>query len=98
MSLLSNSLRVAVIGNVDSGKSSLVGVLTRNVLDDGLVQEAHRCNGTTRNVPTNPGDLCSRGAARTFVFHHKHEKDTGRSSTVSCEIMGFEGVSIGLSV
>lgn len=67
MSLLSNSLRVAVIGNVDSGKSSLVGVLTRNVLDDG------------------------RGAARTFVFHHKHEKDTGRSSTVSCEIMGFEG-------
>lgn len=67
MSLLSNSLRVAVIGNVDSGKSSLVGVLTRNVLDDG------------------------RGIARSFVFHHKHEKETGRSSAVSCEIMGFEG-------
>jgi GTPase len=26
---------VAVIGNVDSGKSTLVGVLTRGVLDDG---------------------------------------------------------------
>ena len=28
-------LRVAVIGNVDSGKSTMVGVLTRNCLDDG---------------------------------------------------------------
>jgi len=28
-------LRVAVIGNVDSGKSTLVGVLTRCVMDDG---------------------------------------------------------------
>jgi GTPase len=28
-------LRVAVLGNVDSGKSTLVGVLTKAVLDDG---------------------------------------------------------------
>ena len=28
-------VRVAVIGNVDSGKSTLVGVLTRAMLDDG---------------------------------------------------------------
>lgn len=28
-------VRVAVIGNVDSGKSTVVGVLTRSVLDDG---------------------------------------------------------------
>lgn len=28
-------VRVAVIGNVDSGKSTLVGVLTRGMLDDG---------------------------------------------------------------
>ncbi|KAJ9515779.1 hypothetical protein QJQ45_008684, partial [Haematococcus lacustris] len=28
-------VRVAVIGNVDSGKSTLVGVLTRSMLDDG---------------------------------------------------------------
>ncbi|KAK9810862.1 hypothetical protein WJX73_003019 [Symbiochloris irregularis] len=28
-------LRVAIIGNVDSGKSTLVGVLTRSMLDDG---------------------------------------------------------------
>ena len=30
-----NDVRIAVVGNVDSGKSTLVGVLTRNVLDDG---------------------------------------------------------------
>ncbi|GIL71540.1 hypothetical protein Vretifemale_1902 [Volvox reticuliferus] len=28
-------VRVAVIGNVDSGKSTMVGVLTRSILDDG---------------------------------------------------------------
>ena len=28
-------IRVAVIGNVDSGKSTMVGVLTRSMLDDG---------------------------------------------------------------
>ena len=28
-------IRVAVIGNVDSGKSTLVGCLTKNIKDDG---------------------------------------------------------------
>lgn len=28
-------MRIAVIGNVDSGKSTLVGVLTRGLMDDG---------------------------------------------------------------
>lgn len=49
-------LRIATIGNVDAGKSTLVGCLTRNVADDG------------------------RGKARSLVFAHKHEKETGRSS------------------
>lgn len=30
-----NDIRVAVIGNVDSGKSTLVGVLTKGIMDDG---------------------------------------------------------------
>lgn len=34
-SCVSMQVRVAVIGNVDSGKSTLVGVLTRAMLDDG---------------------------------------------------------------
>ena len=28
-------VRVAIIGNVDSGKSTMVGVMTRSMLDDG---------------------------------------------------------------
>ncbi|CAD7702796.1 unnamed protein product [Ostreobium quekettii] len=30
-----SEVRVAIIGNVDSGKSTMVGVLTRHILDDG---------------------------------------------------------------
>lgn len=30
-----NDVRIAMIGNVDSGKSTLVGVLTKNMMDDG---------------------------------------------------------------
>lgn len=51
-------VRVAVIGNVDSGKSTMVGVLTRSMLDDG------------------------RGLARSKVFKHHHEENTGRTSSI----------------
>lgn len=30
-----NDTRIAVIGNVDSGKSTMVGVLTKSIMDDG---------------------------------------------------------------
>jgi GTPase len=59
-------VRVAVIGNVDSGKSTLVGVLTKCVNDDG------------------------RGYARQLVFNYDHEKQNGRTSSVTQEIMGFK--------
>jgi GTPase len=58
-------VRVAVVGNVDSGKSTLLGVLTRGQLDNG------------------------RGLARTNIFVHKHEIETGRTSSISHEILGF---------
>ena len=32
-------VRVAVIGNVDSGKSTLVGVLSKGIMDDGRQNE-----------------------------------------------------------
>jgi GTPase len=51
--------RIGVGGNVDAGKSSFVGVITKNILDNG------------------------RGLARSFVLKHKHEKETGRTSSVS---------------
>lgn len=58
-------VRCAVVGNVDSGKSTTLGVLTRGPLDDG------------------------RGRARVALFRHKHEIETGRTSSVGMEILGF---------
>ena len=55
-------VRVGVVGNVDSGKSTTLGVLTRGGLDDG------------------------RGRARVALFRHKHEVETGRTSSVGMEV------------
>lgn len=59
-------IRIAVVGNVDAGKSTLLGVLTKGGLDDG------------------------RGKARVNLFRHKHEIESGRTSSVGMEIMGFD--------
>mmetsp|Transcript_7483 Transcript_7483/g.18329 ORF Transcript_7483/g.18329 Transcript_7483/m.18329 type:complete len:689 (-) Transcript_7483:399-2465(-) len=53
------NLRVAVIGNVDAGKSTLVGVLVGGSLDNG------------------------RGSARLRVLKHRHEAETGRTSSIA---------------
>lgn len=58
--------RIAVVGNVDAGKSTLLGVLVKGGLDDG------------------------RGKARVNLFRHKHEVESGRTSSVGMEIMGFD--------
>jgi GTPase len=58
--------RIAVVGNVDAGKSSMLGVLVKGSLDDG------------------------RGKARVNLFRHKHEIESGRTSSVGMEIMGFD--------
>lgn len=58
-------IRVAVVGNVDAGKSTLLGVLTHGELDNG------------------------RGKSRTKLFRHQHEADSGRTSSVSHDILGF---------
>jgi len=61
-------LRVAVLGNADVGKSTLIGVLTQGQLDNG------------------------RGLARLNMFRHLHEVQSGRTSCVSHEILGFDSV------
>ncbi|KZP34701.1 P-loop containing nucleoside triphosphate hydrolase protein [Athelia psychrophila] len=63
---LTPEVRCAVVGNVDSGKSTTLGVLTGGALDDG------------------------RGRARVGLFRHKHEIETGRTSSVGMEILGFD--------
>lgn len=60
-----SDIRIAVCGNVDAGKSTLVGVLTSGKLDDG------------------------RGTARVSCFNFKHEKETGRTSSIGEAMMGF---------
>lgn len=60
--------RVAVVGNVDAGKSTLLGVLTHGELDNG------------------------RGHARQRLFRHKHEMESGRTSSVGNDILGFDSV------
>lgn len=60
-------IRVAVVGNVDAGKSTLLGVLTHGELDNG------------------------RGTARQKLFRHKHEMESGRTSSVGNDILGFDG-------
>ena len=59
-------LKITIAGNVDSGKSSTIGTLTKGILDNG------------------------RGLARTHVFNYKHEIETGRSSSIGHQIMGFD--------
>ncbi|XP_012934958.1 GTP-binding protein 1 [Aplysia californica] len=59
-------VRVAVVGNVDAGKSTLLGVLTHGELDNG------------------------RGVARQKLFRHKHEMESGRTSSVGNDILGFD--------
>jgi elongation factor 1-alpha len=59
-------LRIGVSGNVDGGKSSLVGTLCTGELDNG------------------------RGKTRQYAFNFKHEKETGRTSSISQQITGYD--------
>ncbi|CEO97105.1 Tr-type G domain-containing protein [Plasmodiophora brassicae] len=62
----SGDIRIGVVGNVDAGKSTLIGVLTSGSLDDG------------------------RGLARSTIFRHKHEAESGRTSSISHHVLGFD--------
>lgn len=64
--LSARNIRVAVVGNVDAGKSTLIGTLTTSSLDDG------------------------RGKSRTSIMKHRHEIESGRTSTASTHLMGFK--------
>lgn len=59
-------VRVSVLGGVNAGKSTLLGVLTQGELDNG------------------------RGSARLNMFRHRHEIQSGRTSCISHETIGFD--------
>ncbi len=56
-------LGIVVVGSVDSGKSTFIGTLVSNKLDDG------------------------NGVNRSFVSSHTHEKQTGKTSSISVHPM-----------
>lgn len=66
----------AVAGSVDSGKSTLVAVLTYGAGGAPLLD-----NG--------------RGSARMAVFRHKHEIESGRTSSISQQILGYDAAGAG---
>jgi GTPase len=63
--LVNINIRIAVLGNCEAGKSTLISVLTHNELDNGS------------------------GRARLNLLRHIHEIQTGHTSSISNEIMGF---------
>lgn len=58
-------LKVAIAGNVDCGKSTLLSVLTSGLPDNG------------------------KGSARLKVFNYPHEVETGRTSSIGHQIVGY---------
>jgi GTPase len=58
-------LRIAMLGNAECGKSTIIGVLTNDEFDNG------------------------RGKARLNLFRHLHEIQSGHTSSISHEILGF---------
>lgn len=62
-------VRIAVLGNVDSGKSTLIGTLTKGNLDNG------------------------KGMSRSQIMTHKHEIETGRTSTINSYLLGYQSDS-----
>ncbi len=58
-------LRIAILGDHAAGKSTLLGVVSHSVPDNG------------------------RGRARLSLLRHRHEIETGHTSSISHEILGF---------
>lgn len=54
-----NYLRIALVGNVDSGKSTLVGVLTKGMLDNGW--------GSSREKVFNYPHECQTGRTSSIA-------------------------------
>jgi len=69
---------VDIVGNVDSGKSSLCGILSHPLLRDDLVN----------NLPKILDD--GNGLSRSRVLALQHERISGRTSSISYSYMIFD--------
>jgi elongation factor 1-alpha len=71
-------ITIAILGNANSGKSSMVGVLTNLKLRDYTYQDYINKKQFPENVLDN-----GNGSAREMILRHIHEQKTGRTSSVT---------------
>lgn len=101
-------VRVAIIGNVDSGKSTMVGVLTRSMLDDGrglarskVFKHGHE-EATGRTSSIGQHNLCVSSASwntqpNTRLFHRlvdRHLAFPWSVDLVACSRIPCSAVSL----
>ena len=72
-------VRVACCGNVDAGKSTYFRCMYTFI-------KMRRLLGVLTSGDLDDG----RGRARVHLFKHKHEIESGRTSSVGMEVMGFD--------
>jgi GTPase len=83
--MTTQEIRIGVIGSVDSGKSTITGVLTKNMLDDG--------RGSARShVMRHPHELKSGRTSSIIAHYSKYVDDTsGKAKDVSfIDLAGHE--------
>lgn len=80
-------IRVAVVGNVDAGK--VVKQLFTDPENTNTVTKKSTMLGVLTKGTLDDG----RGKARVNLFRHKHELESGRTSSIGGEIMGFDSKS-----
>ncbi len=74
---------IDVVGNVDSGKSSLCGILSHPKLREGITKDS--ISDILPEILDN-----GNGSARDRIVKLKHEKETGRTSSISYNYMVFD--------
>jgi GTPase len=91
---------IDVVGNVDSGKSSLCGILSHPLLRYDLKTSTNLLfdekvgsnNNIDKNISSEIKDILDdgNGSARSRVVKLKHEQITGRTSSISYHYMVFD--------
>lgn len=76
-----NELGIAVVGSVDSGKSTLIGTLVSNKLDDG--------NGSNRSIVAGHNHEIKTGKTSSITVHSL-KKYQGNNSVILIDLCGHE--------
>ena len=80
-------VRVAVVGNVDAGKSTMLGVLTHGVLDDGRGEARTKLFRHKHEIGNQSIYNCQSFGCKYFKISYS---ESGRTSSVGNDILGFD--------